>query len=282
MIVGSHLSIAGGVDRALTAAGDYGFDTVALFVRNQRQWTSRPLADDAVRRFRAVRRRVGISPVVAHGSYLVNLAGAPDVRRKSIKALADELDRCGRLGADYLVIHPGSNPDRAKGMGLIAAALNDIMTACRHRRTMILLETTSRAGNTIGGRFEELAEILRRLRRKSRFGVCLDTCHIFAAGYDLRTPAVYRRTMAAFDDAVGLSALKAVHVNDSLGDLGSRRDRHAHIGCGAIGLKGFASLVNDPRLTDIPMIMETPKGENDSGEDWDTVNAAALRGLLKR
>ncbi|HDZ22220.1 hypothetical protein LCGC14_0580970 [marine sediment metagenome] len=281
MILGSHLSIAGGTDRALVAAADYGFDTVALFVRNQRQWKAPPLTDEAARLFRRTRRRLGISPVVAHGSYLVNLAGDQPVRRKSLVAVADELDRCGRLGIDYLVMHPGANPKREQGIARIAAGLNASIANCRHRRVKILLETTSGAGNSIGGRFEDLAAIFEQLDRKGRFGVCLDTCHIFAAGYDLRTARAYRQMMAAFDAIIGAARLMAVHVNDSLGDLASHRDRHAHIGAGRIGLRGLANLVNDPRLRNVPMILETPKGTDPAGGDWDAVNAAALRGAAR-
>ena len=282
MKLGSHLSIAGGVHHALTAAAENGFDTVALFVRNQRQWQAKPLDDQAATTFRRERRRLGISPVVAHGSYLVNLAGQAAVRRKSLKAMADELDRCGRLGIEYLVLHPGSNPDRDRGIGLIADGLNRLLQACPHRTVKVLLETTSAAGNTIGGQFEDLAEIFKRCDRPRRFGVCLDTCHIFAAGYDLRTPAAYALTMRQFEDAVGMDRLKAIHLNDSMGQLGKHRDRHAHIGRGCIGRKGFANLINDPRLSDLPMILETPKGLDDRGRPWDAVNAGVLRRLQRR
>ena len=269
------------MSRALVAASDYGFSTVAIFVRNQRQWASSPLTEETVERFRKTRRRLKISPIVAHGSYLVNLAGRPEIRAKSLPAVADELDRCGRLGIDYLVMHPGANPDLEAGIDLIAEGLNRRIAACPHRRVKILLETTAGAGNAIGHRFEHLAEILHRLDRPRRFGVCLDTCHIFGAGYDLRTLKAYERTMSAFDEIVGLDRLHAIHVNDSLKALGSRRDRHAHVGSGEIGLKGFANLVNDPRLAEVPMILETPKGPDDTGRDWDTVNADALRGLMR-
>ena len=279
MNLGSHLSIAGGPDSALLAAAAYGFGAVAMFVRNQRQWSGPPLTDETVRRFRQTRRRLAIDPIVAHGSYLVNLAGAPDVRRKSIRAMAEDLDRCGRLGIDYLVLHPGSNVDRAKGIGLIADALNRVIVDCGRRRVVVLLENTSGAGHTIGGRFEELADLLGLLKRRRRFGVCLDTCHAFAAGYDLRNARAYERTMKAFDATVGFDRLRAVHLNDSVGPLGSRKDRHAHIGRGKIGRRGFRLLVNDPRFADVPLILETPKGPRDDGRDWDAVNAAVLRRL---
>lgn len=279
MLIGAHLSIAGGIQRALVSADEYGFETVALFVRNQRQWRAPPLTDGVVRRFKRIRRRLGIRPVVAHGSYLVNLAGRREVRRKSLTAMAEEMDRCGRLGIEYLVMHPGANASAEAGIELIAGGLNELTASCRRRRPMVLLETTAGAGASIGATFEQLADILARLGRPKRFGVCLDTCHIFAAGYDIRTPACYRKTMAAFDRAIGLDRLLAIHVNDSVAPLGSRRDRHAHIGQGLIGLRGFANFVRDRRLAGVPMILETPKGIDRAGRDWDAVNADALRAM---
>ena len=278
MVLGSHLSISGGLHKALEAADAYGFDCVAMFVRNQRQWRAGALSDEAIATFREVRRQSGISPVVAHGSYLVNLAGKDDIRRKSIAAMRDELDRCERLGIEYLVFHPGSHEQADKGIVLVADALNEIV-ADRTGQTKILIETTAGQGNCMGHTFEQVAEILENLDRQERFGVCLDTCHVFAAGYDIRTPEAYRRTMDAFDRVIGMGKLQAIHLNDSVKGLGSRVDRHAHIGLGQIGLQAFAEIVHDPRLADLPMILETPKGLDDAGRDWDEVNAAALRAL---
>lgn len=281
MLLGSHLSIAGGLPNALLEAERHGFDTVAVFVRNPVQWKAPPLDEAMVRAFRRTRRCTGIGPVVAHGSYLVNLAGAAAVRRKSIAAMREELDRCGRLGIEYLVIHPGSCPDAEAGIARIAEALNDLLADCPHRRVKVLLETTAGAGDTIGRTFEQLADILARLRRPRRFGVCLDTCHVFAAGYDLRKPVAYRQTMAALDRAVGLERVLAIHLNDSRHALGSRRDRHAHIGQGKIRAAAFANLVNDPAFRQVPMILETPKGKDPRGRDWDDRNAAKLRRLVR-
>ena len=282
MLLGSHLSIAGGMHLAIEKARSHGFDTLALFLRNQRRWKSPPLAEDAVARFRRARRVARVGPVVAHGSYLVNLAGRYAVRRRSIAATREELGRCGRLGIEYLVIHPGSRPDLPEGIRLIAEALNELVAGCAHRRPKVLLETTAGAGSTIGGRFEQIAAILDRLERPVRFGVCLDTCHVFAAGYDIRSPRAYARTMGKFDGIIGLRRLRAIHLNDSLHSLGSGRDRHAHIGRGRIGRRGFANFVNDPRLTDVPMILETPKGKRATdGRDWDDINAEIIRSLVR-
>jgi len=281
MLIGAHMSIAGGVENALFSAAKYGFPTIAVFVRNQRQWNSTPLTEASVRRFKLARRKYPLAPIVAHGSYLVNLAGNEEIRRKSLIAATEELDRCGRLGIEYLVMHPGSNSHTDRRIELIAAGLNKLLADYRRRTPAVLLETTSGAGFGIGGSFEQLAAILRRLKRPGRFGVCLDTCHIFAAGYDIRTPQAYRETMKRFDEIIGLGRLKAIHMNDSLGELGSRRDRHAHIGKGKIGKQGFANFLRDNRLTNVPMILETPKGTDTAGQDWDAVNAAALRSLAE-
>ncbi|MHC4984029.1 MAG: deoxyribonuclease IV [Planctomycetota bacterium] len=279
MLLGAHLSIAGGIHKALVAGHCYGFKTVAVFVRNQVQWKAAPLGDHAVKLFRRTRRRLGIRPVAAHASYLVNLARAGEVRRKSIAAMAEDLRRCGRLAIDYLVFHPGSNTDAAAGIALVAEALNHIVSACAYHRPKILLETTAGQGSSIGRTFGQLAEILSLLDRPRRFGVCLDTCHIFAAGYDIRTQGAYRQTMSKFDRIIGLEKLLVVHVNDSKRALGSLVDRHEHIGKGRIGKKGFSNIVNDPRLANVPFILETPKGKTDGGRDWDIVNAEALRRL---
>jgi len=280
VILGSHLSIAGGAHRAAERAADYGFEAVGIFVRNQLRWSAPPLTDEAVATFRRARRKAGLRAVVAHGSYLANLAGAPTVRKRSIAAVADELDRTGRLGAEFHVLHPGSPGEDGRDVGIerVAEALNGILAECPRRRVKLLLESTAGTGHQLGGAFEDLAEILARLDRPRRFGVCLDTCHAFAAGYDLRSPKAYADTMRRFDDIIGLDRLMAIHLNDSVGPLGCRRDRHAHIGKGKIGRRGFANLVRDPRLTNIPMILETPK-QRPPGTDWDAVNARLLRKL---
>ena len=289
MLLGAHLSISGGIDRPLVAAGRYGFNTVAMFVRPNVRWRAARLTDEAVARFRGTRRRLGISPVVAHGMYLANLAGRAPIRRKSVAAVRDELDRCGRLGIEYLVIHPGSREDAKLGIRLIAGALNEILAACPHHRPKVLLETTAGSGNSIGRTFEQLAEILAAVGRPRRVGVCMDTCHMFAAGYDIRAPRAYRRTMSRFDGIIGLEHLLAVHFSDSKNPLGSRIDRHEHIGLGRLGLGAFANFVNDPRLVGVPLILETPKGRGPAGKgrgkagkDWDEINAGVLRSLVGR
>ena len=275
------MSIAGGLDRALLSAAAHGFNAVGMFLRNQLQWRRGPLDEQDAARFRTARKQAGIDSVVAHGSYLVNLAGLARVRRRSITATVDDLTRCGRLGIEALVIHPGSRANAEGGIDLIARALDEVFARCPARRPKILLETTAAAGNTIGRSFEQLAEIIASSARRRRLGVCLDTCHVFAAGYDIRTTRTCRTALDEFDRVIGLDRLKAVHLNDALKGLGSGVDRHAHIGRGQIGLKGFAAIVNDPRLAGVPMILETPKGADAEGRDWDDVNAEAIRRLVR-
>jgi len=275
MKIGAHLSIAGGLHNALTAAAGYGFQTVAMFVRNQRQWAIPDLSDDNVSLFHEIRAKTGISPVVGHGSYLVNLAGNSEIRKKSALATEADLQRAMRLGIDYYVIHPGSNPDLDLGIKLITDGLNGLGDP----GITVLLETTAGQGNCIGHRFEHLASILDGLERPDSFGVCLDTAHVFGAGYDIRTKEAWDQTMDEFDSTIGIANLRVIHCNDSLRPLGSRKDRHAHIGQGEIGIDGFRAIVNDSRIKDIPLILETPKGERDDGKHWDQINADLLREL---
>lgn len=252
-----------------------------MFVRNQVQWRAGPLTDQSAELFRDTRRKLGINPVVAHASYLVNLAGQDEVRDKSIRAMIEDLGRCGRLGIEYLVMHPGSNPDSRAGLAKIADALDSIFSA-GPPGPMILLETTAGQGDCLGWQFEQLAEILARSKSGERLGICLDTCHVFAAGYDVRSAEGYARTIGQFNCVIGLDRLKAVHVNDSLKELASRVDRHAHIGKGKLGLAGIANFVRDSRLARLPFILETPKGADPNGRDYDRLNAAALRRLARR
>jgi len=281
MLIGTHLSIAGGLYKALELARSYRFQTCAMFLRNQRQWKSPPLTDEQVELFRDARSRWPVSPIVAHGSYLLNLAGGADIRRKSIEAMIDDIGRCERLGIEYLVIHPGSNADAVAGVVLVASGLNAAMAEYPQCRTKVLLETTAGAGNVLGGTFEQIAEMLSLVNRPGRYGVCLDTCHVFAAGYDIKTPGGYASTMAEFDRVIGMKRLKAIHANDSLRERGCRIDRHAHIGHGQIGLVGFRNFMRDARLAKIPMILETPKGLDSRGRDYDRLNAAKLRRLAR-
>jgi deoxyribonuclease-4 len=282
-LLGAHMSIAGGLHNALRDAQAHGCSTVQLFSKNANQWNAPPLRDDAVRLFRRTLRQTRLRLPLVHDSYLINLA-SPDDRlyRRSIEAFVDELNRAEQIGARYLVTHPGAflSTDEETGLKRIAAALDEAHRRCPNYRVKVLLETTAGQGTTLGHRFEHLARILALVAEPRRLGVCLDTCHVFAAGYALAPEAEYRATFRAFDRLIGLSRLKAFHVNDSLRPQGSRVDRHAHIGRGHLGLEPFRLLLNDPRFRNRPMVLETPKEEGDE-KDMDGVNLATLRGLLK-
>ena len=285
MLLGSHLSISGGLHKALIAAREYGFQALAMFLRNQVRWRAKALDDSAVEEFRRTREATDVRAIVAHASYLVNLAGKSEVRDKSIAAMIEDFTRCGRLGVEYLVFHPGSNPDLETGQKLIIDALNEIASAvapgpAASSPARVLLETTAGQGNCIGYRFEHLATIIEGLESPERFGICLDTCHIFASGYDIRTPETYADTMQAFDNIIGLDKLLAIHLNDSKRDFKTRVDRHEHIGEGFLGREAFVNVVNDSRLADIPAILETPKGPDEKGRDWDTINAEAIAAMV--
>lgn len=277
--LGAHMSIAGGLDRAFARGEAVGCTALQIFTKNASQWRGKPIDDAAVRAFRVAWQESVIGPVIAHDSYLINLA-APDAElwEKSKAAFRDELQRCARLGIPWLVMHPGSHRGQGEGAGLlrVVAALREIL-ADSPVEVGVLLENTAAQGSYLGGRFEHLAEILARVP-EGRLGVCFDTCHAFAAGYDLAGAEGYERVMEEFDRRVGLENLRAFHLNDCQKGLGSRVDRHEQIGRGSIGRASFAALMRDARFTAIPKILETPKGENDA---WDRINLALLRQLAQ-
>ena len=252
-----------------------------IFTKNNNQWAARPLSDEEAARFRDHLRRSGIERVVAHDSYLINLCSPDDALwRRSIEACVIELERCARLGVPWLVIHPGGHMGRGEEFGIarMADAIDLIHEQVTEDQASLAMETTAGQGTVIGYRFEQIAAVIARTAVPERLGVCLDTCHIFAAGYDIRTGKGYAETMRRFDDTIGLERIKAVHVNDSRKDLGCRVDRHEHIGKGFLGLQAFRHLMNDPRLADRPLILETPK-EADCRED--VVNLTTLMGLVQ-
>jgi deoxyribonuclease IV len=278
------MSIAGGYHKALLAAREYACETVQLFTKNSNQWLAKELTEPEVRLFRQTLRQTRLRWPMAHDCYLINLASpAQTLYRKSIEAFVIEYRRAERLGLRYLVTHPGSFMDSTEEAGLarVARALDEVHGRCPGYRVQVLLETTAGQGNCLGHRFEHLARILSLVSEPKRIGICLDTCHVFAAGYALAPAREYQTTMRAFDKIIGLKWLWAFHLNDSLKPFGSRVDRHCHIGCGFLGLEPFRLLVNDPRFRDRPMILETPKEENGE-KDMDAVNLKTLRGLLKR
>jgi len=280
-LLGAHESVAGGLHLAFDHIVSVGGEALQIFTRNQRQWQAPPLNADEISRFRARWAQAPEMPVAAHASYLINLgSGDKEQAAKSVQAFAAELQRCDLLGIPWVVIHPGSHGGDGVEAGLarVVANLDAVFAAAGKKSAVrVLLETTAGQGTGLGSRFAELAWIIDKSKFSGRLGVCLDTCHIFAAGYDIRTAAAYARAMVEFDRTVGLERLCFVHLNDCKKDLGSRVDRHEHIGQGRIGRDGFRLLLNDPRFARLPMTLETPKGV-DLAEDRE--NLQVLRSLL--
>jgi deoxyribonuclease-4 len=277
--LGAHMSIAGGVDRALDRGAAIGCDTIQIFLKSNMQWRGKPLTRAEIRRFQARQRATAIRPVFAHACYLINLAAAqaPTLRR-SIAALIDEVQRATRLGVPFVVLHPGSHMGAGERAGLrrVAHSLDEVFRSTRQSPVRLALETTAGQGTNLGHRFEHLADILALVANPDRIAVCIDTCHLLAAGYDIRTARGYRKTMDEFDRVVGCQHVVAFHLNDSKAPLGSRVDRHAHIGKGHIGLQGFRHLLRDARWRGLPMVLETPKSD-DLHEDVE--NLRVLRRL---
>jgi deoxyribonuclease-4 len=275
MILGAHESIAGGPAKAFARAEAHTAESLQIFTKNARGWHAKPLDPAEAAQFRAEQRRTGF-PVVAHASYLVNLGADPgELREKSVAALADELSRCEQLGIAGLVLHPGGHPDLERGIELIASGLDEAIAASKTTAPQVLLETTAGQGSSIGWRFEHLAAIFERLKKPGRAALCLDTCHLYAAGYDVATEQGYRETMRQLDELLGIERVKAVHLNDCKKPLGCRVDRHDEIGDGTIGLQGFVHILNDPRLESALGLLETPEPEKYPE------NLAKLRGLLR-
>jgi deoxyribonuclease-4 len=281
-ILGAHKSIAGGFDRAVQRAVKSGCQCLQLFTKNSNQWRARPIAPEVAASFRQAIERSGIVSPIAHDAYLINMA-SPDraLWTKSVAALIDELRRAETLGLGYVVAHPGCYIEGGEGAGLrrVGRALDAIDKETAGLGARCLLETTAGQGTSLGWRFEHLAAILDAVKHPERLGICVDTCHVFAAGYPLQTADDYQGTIEALDRAVALSRVRAIHLNDSARGLGSRVDRHAHIGRGMMGLEPFRRLLADPRLRGVPMYLETPKGDEE-GEDPDATNLRTLRGLI--
>lgn len=280
MPLGAHMSISGGVANSLIRGKAIGCETIQIFTKNSNQWRAKPLTPKDIEEFQSKRQETGIDPVLAHTSYLINLASPDDdLWEKSLKAFQEELERCVALGIPYLVFHPGAHSGAGEDVGLnrVAQALNEAFKRVKNTSVMVLIETTAGQGTGVGHRFEHIAKLIEESFCPERLGVCFDTCHAFAAGYDIRTPEALERTLEEFDRTIGIELLKAIHLNDSKGGLGSRIDRHEHIGRGKIGLEGFRSLLNHPQLRPLPMVLETPKG-SDMREDIE--NLTVLRSLL--
>jgi deoxyribonuclease-4 len=283
------MSIAGGLPRAVDRARASRCDALQIFTKSVGQWRARPLPSAEVVAFRERLRESGIRPVVAHNSYLINLAAAdPVLRARSMAALGEEIDRAEILELDGLVMHPGAYTTGTEDGGLhrIAKGLSALLRERRGGRTRILLEHTAGQGTNLGHRFEQIARILDLMKWPARVGVCLDTCHLLASGYDICSDEGYAETFREFDRLIGLDRLKVFHLNDSRRPCGSRVDRHEHIGKGCIGLAPFRRLVNDPRFASLPMLLETPKLDTPASrrrsdvDPWDRRNLKTLRSLI--
>ncbi|MGL6196821.1 MAG: deoxyribonuclease IV [Thermoguttaceae bacterium] len=290
--IGAHMSISGGYDKAVTAAADMGFDCVQLFSKNSNQWKGKSITAKEAELFKNTMSERKITDPLIHDSYLINLGSAkPDLYEKSLAAFADEVLRAETLGVPCVVMHPGTpTEDKSadpveSGLKRIADALNAVFTEVgNNNKVTVLLETTAGQGSNLGWRFEHLAKIIELSKFPERLAVCVDTCHIFAAGYSILDEKSYENTFAEFDRIIGVDRLRAFHLNDSVKGLGCRVDRHAHIGHGEIGAKPFGFILNDPRFVAIPMYLETPKGTteiNGQTADWDAVNLSILRNLVK-
>jgi deoxyribonuclease-4 len=285
MRIGAHMSVAGGLPNAVERAVLHGCESLQIFAKNASQWRGRSLDADEIRRFRTRVEETGITPVVSHASYLINLATtSPTLRDQSIAAFVDELDRATALGLLGVVIHPGTCTAGTEedGLRLIAEAIAASFAARPGQTTMVLLEHTAGQGRTLGHRFEHLRAIIEYLDGSPRVGVCLDTCHLVAAGYDIVSDDGYAQTFASFDRLVGFDRLKAFHGNDSKKPCGSRVDRHEHIGKGCIGVEPFRRLLTDARFAGLPMLIETAKAEGPSRPNViakDPLDARNLRTL---
>lgn len=276
------MSTAGGVDKAFGRGESVGLEVMQIFTKNQNQWRAKPIPAETVDRYFAERERTGIRLVFAHGSYLINpCATDAGTRERSLLALEEELERCELLEIPYLIMHPGSHLGRGESWGIseITKSINQVFMRRRNGKAMLLLENTAGQGSNLGYRFEHLAEMREGIENKGRVGVCFDTCHAFAGGYDLSTPSGVKATFEAFESTIGLEHLRVFHFNDSKKPLGSRVDRHEHIGKGAMGLEVFRFLMRSSLFKDHPMALETPKSE-DLHEDLE--NIETLRNLLNR
>ncbi len=280
MLLGAHMSIAGGVFNAPLHGQKATCDVVQIFTKNNNQWKARELTDEDIERFHKEQKNTGVKVVCAHDSYLINLASPDDtIFQKSFEAFKVELERCEQLRVKNLVMHPGSHVGSGEEAGLakIAEAFNRIFEQLPDNKTVVCLETTAGQGTNLGYKFEHLAEIIDKVEDKNRMGVCMDTCHVFAAGYPLKEEKDFKETIKEFNRIIGLNRLQIIHFNDSKKPIGSKVDRHEHIGQGELGLEPFRHILNDRRFNRIPKILETPK-EEDLKEDIE--NLKVLRSLI--
>ena len=284
LLLGAHMSIAGGLEKSVARARQATCDCVQVFTKNNNQWRARKLGEDEAERFRTALAEEKITAPIAHSSYLINLA-SPDnaLWKKSVDAFVVELRRIEKLGIPFLVQHPGAFTTSSEEAGLrrIVEALDEAKRQTSDISAGCLLENTAGQGSNLGWKFEHLAWILDHVQDPDRLGICIDTCHAYAAGYPMETRKEYLATIRQLNQTIDTKSIKAFHLNDSKRELGSRVDRHDHIGQGHLGLEPFRHLVNDRRFRGIPMYLETPKGTDpDTGEDWDRMNLRILRSLI--
>lgn len=276
--LGAHMSISGGLYKAIERIIKVKGTALQIFSKNQRQWKSPPLTEESIKKFFYARSKWGNYPIAIHTSYLINLASYnEDIKKKSIEAFADELNRAETLQIPYVITHPGSCGNLSIDICVetVVKNLDKAISLSKSKNTMILIENTSGQGNFIGSKLEELAYIINNSQYKERIFVCLDTAHLFQAGYDIRNSITYSKTINHIEECIGIDRIRFFHLNDSKSELGSRVDRHEHIGKGHIGLQGFKFLLNDLRFKELPMVLETPKGR-DLKEDMENLN------ILKR
>ena len=282
MLFGAHESISGGVFNAIERGQTATCDTIQMFNKSNSQWRAKKIEQVELDKYFEMIKETGVTVSTSHSSYLINIA-SPDkeLNEKSYKSLKEEMERCEMLKIPNLVLHPGSHVGTGEEAGIkrIIKNLNRLFKELKDNNVCLLLETTAGQGSNLGYTFEQIAEMIDGVKIQDHIGVCLDTCHIFAAGYPISDPKEYKQTMKKFDDIIGLDKLRIIHMNDSKKEFGSRRDRHEHIGKGHIGIEAFRNIVNDKRLKNIPMILETPK-EEELKEDIE--NLKVLRSLVKK
>ena len=284
-LLGAHMSIAGNPSMALKRGGAIGCRVIQIFTRNRLTWSGKELSSGEIEAFNRIRMETSIIPIAIHGSYLINLASpVAKVRSKSLLLLIHEMGWSRQLNIPYLVVHPGFHMGAGEDRGIktVAGTIARALERTEGYEVIILLETTAGQGTTLGYRFEHLAEIIHLTGFRNRLGICLDTCHVFAAGYDFRTKEAYGQIIEEFDNVIGIDRLKLFHINDSKGEPGSLIDRHDHPGKGLIGLEPFSFFLNDPLFSEHAFLLETPKGKDAEGMDRDLANIRILEKLIKR
>lgn len=283
VLIGAHMSVAGGLYTAFERGDRVGCTAMQIFTKNSNQWNDPQLSQEDIAKYREAQNKSKIRIVVSHDSYLINLCGATrQLLSMSRKAFINEIDRCRLLGIRYIIFHPGAHTtrDRKAALKIVSESLNFAHEATKNFGVVTLVETTAGQGTTVGSSFAEIAEVISGVKDQGRVGVCIDTCHIFAAGYDIRTRTQYDETMTEFEKTLGFDKLHAIHFNDAKKPLGSHVDRHEHIGKGEIGKEAFRFFMNDERLTIVPKILETPKGEE--GYKMDIENLSLLKSMVRK